>query len=158
LAGRPEQQPKVGSGRTEVRRRPEGNIDLQGIGEQENTKEGITAVHVHMVDRPPIAVHLTGPISDHLPEVGPTGNAQSKADVGPAVFGSGGRGASQRSTSDASVRARGRDQAVAESRAVLGCEHGGKYSSARGCRPSARQTVTNRQERASRPGLPRLLP
>jgi hypothetical protein len=131
LTGRPEQQTKGGSDGTEFRRRPEGDVDLQGLGEQEDSKEGVAAVHVHVMNRPPLAVHPTGPVSNDLREIRPTSNAQRKVDIGPAVFGSQRLRASQRGTNVAWVGASGCDEAVAESGAILGCEHGGKYSSAR---------------------------
>jgi hypothetical protein len=76
-----------GNGRDgpEVGRRPEREVDLQRVLEQEDAKERRAAPDVDVRDRAVIAVHPARPVADDVCDDNAVGNAQGEVDVGPAV-------------------------------------------------------------------------
>jgi hypothetical protein len=118
-----EQQPERRRDGTELRRRCESDVHLQGAGQQGHAVDGRAAGHVQVIQGPVIAVHQVGPVGYNRSDVGPGGDAERQVNVRPAVLGSPRRRPGQRGARDALVGAGGRDQRVPQMLAFFGREH-----------------------------------
>jgi hypothetical protein len=86
FVGSPEKQAESRGDGTEFRRRPEGQVDLQGVIQQEHPIKRDTPGHIDVMDGSMLPVHTVGPVSEHLAEFGVSGNAQCEINVRPPIF------------------------------------------------------------------------
>jgi hypothetical protein len=70
----------------ELRRGPEGKVDLQGIGEQEDPIKGDAPGHIHVMDGSMLVVHAIGPVGQHLSEIGISSNAPGQINIRPLIL------------------------------------------------------------------------
>jgi len=81
VAGGSEEQAEVRADGAELPRRPEGDIDLQRAGQQEDPIDDLAAVHVEVMDGSMVLVHPIGPVRDRLRAVARRRQRQGEIDV-----------------------------------------------------------------------------
>ena len=105
--------------------RDEGEIDLEGVFEEEDAVEPGAELEVEVAEGGVVCVHGFGPVVEDGIEGGGVG--EGEVDVGPLVFGVGGGGAGDGGGGDAGIGFGLLDEAGAEGGAVGGSEHGYDY-------------------------------
>jgi hypothetical protein len=100
-------QPERRGVRAELSLGREGQVDLQGAGQQEDPVGGGPAHDVQVMNGAVVGVHDGGPVGYRRAEFGAGGETERQVDVGPAVFGADRGGPGQRDAGDAFIRAGG---------------------------------------------------
>ena len=80
-----EDEPEIRADGGELFRAPEGDVNLQRIFQQEDTKQGCAAHHVEVSDRFVSLIKATGPLRDHLIARGGGLQTEGQVNIGPAV-------------------------------------------------------------------------
>ena len=73
---RPENEPELWAGQTELGLRPEREVDLRGAGEEQDAISRRSGNHSEVIDRGVDRVQVLSPINDHLPEGSLSSNAE----------------------------------------------------------------------------------
>ena len=120
----PEYKPKGGSQGLEFRRRHEGEINLQSAREEKYTVHPSTGLDVEMMQYKMPIVHIRGPITEEIRQVGGIADAKGEIYVGPGILTRGGCGSSYGGAADARIAGGVFEEIRAQASTFIRSKHG----------------------------------
>ena len=117
--------------------RPESDVNLQRVFQEEYPEQNGTSHHVHVSDRFISLIEAVGPLGDDLLVRCRGSQAQRQIDIGPAVQAGRRGGSGMRRTAKTRINLRGRDEFGAELLSLVGSEEHARNTNRCGCRLSS---------------------